>query len=152
MNFLLIATSTLLLAALQARLPTAWWLGGIHFEFLPALVAYGALTFRHRRWVVTLAVVAGLFQDALSAGPFGNTGTAYALAAFALVALARAFDREWLWMQMLSGAIVSVAASLPAAGVHGAVLKILLLAALSAIVTPFVFFALDFAKWRTRPA
>ena len=46
MNFLLITGAALLLSALQARLPTAWWLGGIRFEFLPALVAYGALTFR----------------------------------------------------------------------------------------------------------
>ncbi len=151
MNFLIITTSALLLAALQARLPTAWWLGGIHFEFLPALVAYGALTFRHRRWALTLAVVAGLLQDALSAGPFGHTVAAYALAAFILVALARAFDREGLWMQMLSGAIASVAASLPFVGAHGAIPKLLLLAVLSAVVTPFVFFVLDFAKWRTRP-
>jgi rod shape-determining protein MreD len=150
MTFLIITTSLLLLSALQARLPTAWWLGGIRFEFLPALVAYGALTFRHRGWAVTLAATAGLLQDSLSAAPFGNTGAAYALAAFALMALARAFDREWLWMQMLAGAIASVAASLPAAGIHGAVPKILLLAALSAVVTPFVFFVLDFAKWRTR--
>jgi rod shape-determining protein MreD len=151
MTFLTITTSLLLLTALQARLPTAWWLGGIRFEFLPALVAYGALTFRHRRSAITLAVVAGLLQDALSAGPFGYTVATYALAAFALVALARAFDREGLWMQMLSGAIASAAAPLPFVGVHGAVPKILLLAALSAVVTPFVFFVLDFTRWRTRP-
>jgi rod shape-determining protein MreD len=149
MNFLLLSASTLLLAALQARLPTAWWLGGVRFEFLPALVAYGALTFRHRRWALALAVAAGLLQDALSAGPFGNTGAAYALVTFALVALARTFDRERLWMQMLSGAIASVAASLAAVavvGFHGAAPKILLLAALSAVVTPFVFFVVERAS------
>jgi len=155
MNFLLITASTLLLSALQARLPTAWWLGGIRFEFLPALVAYGALTFRHRRWAIALAVLAGLLQDALSAAPFGNTGAAYALVTFALFSLAHTFDRERLWMQMLAGAIASVAASLTAVavvGFHGTAPKILLLAMLSAVVTPLVFFALDFAKWRTRPA
>ncbi len=155
MNFLLITGAALLLSALQARLPTAWWLGGIRFEFLPALVAYGALTFRHRRWVIALAVLAGLLQDALSAAPFGNTGAAYALATFAFIPLRHTFDRERLWMQMLAGAAASVAASLFAcatAGFNGAVPKIFLLAALSAVVAPFVFFALDYTKWRSRHA
>ncbi|MBM3860168.1 MAG: rod shape-determining protein MreD [Verrucomicrobia bacterium] len=155
MNFLIIATTALLLTALQARLPTAWWIGGFRFEFLPALVAYGALTFRRRRWAVVLAVAAGFLQDALSAGPFGNTGAAYALAALLLVTLGRAFDRDSLWMQMLAGAIASAGASLAAIAVIGgqnAALKLLLLAAVSAVIAPFLFFVLDFARWRSRPA
>ncbi len=154
MNFLLMAIFTLSLTALQARLPTAWWLGGVRFEFLPALVAFGALTFRHRRWAVTLAVTAGFLQDALSAAPFGNTMAAYALAAFLLTGMARAFDREALWMQMLGGALVSLVASLAACAVvgfgGGAAWKISLLAVLSAAVTPVVFFVLDFLRWRLR--
>lgn len=155
MNFLLIATFVFLLTALQARLPTCWWLGGVRLELLPALVAYGAITFRHRRWALTLAATAGFLQDALSAGPFGNAAAAYVLVTFLLMGLARTFDRERLWMQMLSGALASLTASLTActvAGFGGAVPKILLLAGLSAVVAPLVFFALDFLRWRVRTA
>lgn len=151
MNFLLITTALLLLAALQARLPTAWWLGGLRFEFLPALVAYGALTFRHRRWAIALAVTCGLLQDALSAGPFANTGAAYALAALLLIVLGRTLDREWILLQMLGGALLSAAASLAAVavlGVHGVAPKLFALAAMSAVVTPPLFWAMDFLTRR----
>jgi len=153
MNLWLFTTAALLCAALQARLPTAWWLGGVRFEFLPALVAYGSLSFRHWGGALALAVLAGLLQDALSAGPFGRTSLAYALAAFGLVALARAFDRRQLWMQLLAGATASVAASLMAMaslGFRGAMPKLLFVAGISALVTPPLFFALDLLGRRMR--
>lgn len=141
---------------MQARIPTFWWLGGVRLELLPALVAYGALTFRHRRWVAALAVGAGFVQDALSAGPFGNAAAGYAVAALALATVSRWFDREALWMQMTAGAATSVAVSLGACAVvgltGGAVAKILLLAAMSAVVAPLLFLALDGIRWATRPA
>lgn len=154
MNFLITITSLALLTAMQTRFSSCWWLGGVRVEFLPALVAYGALTFRHRRWAAALAVAAGFFQDALSAGPFGNAVAGYAVAVWVLSSLARLFDREMLWMQMLSGAIASVAVSLAACAVvgfsRGTTPKILLLAAMSAVVAPLVFLALDGARWWAR--
>ena len=156
MNFLLLTTMLFLSAALQARLPTLWWLGGLRLEFLPSLVAYGALTFHHRRWALTLAIVAGLFQDALSAGLFGGSALAYAGATLVLTALARNFDRDTFWMQLLAGALASIGASLAAVcvvGIHaGALGKLLLLAMISAAVTPPIFLLLDSLRHRTRPA
>ena len=155
MNFLLVTTALFLFTALQARLPTLGWLGGLRLEFLPALVAYGALTFRHRRWALTLAIAAGFFQDALSAGPFGSTVAAYVVATFLLIALARNFDREAIWMPMLGGALASVAASAAAGATigftAGSVAKLLLLALLSGAVAPLVFLTLDSLRYRTRP-
>jgi rod shape-determining protein MreD len=155
MNFLLMTTAMLLLAGLQACLPSWWWLGGVRLELLPALVAYGALTFRHRRWILTLAIVAGLLQDALSAAPFGNSVVAYFVVAFLLMGLRRFFDRETLWMQMSAGAFASVAVSVAACaviGFGGVVPKISLLALMSAVVTPLVFFVSDGLRWMARPA
>lgn len=155
MNFLLLTAATLLLTGLQARLPSWWWLGGVRLELVPALVAYGALTFRHRRWVLTLAIVAGLLQDALSAAPFGNAVAAYFFTAFFLMGLRRMFDREVLWMQMSAGALVSVVGSVAACavvGFAGATPKILALALMSAVVAPVLFFALDGLRWMARPA
>ncbi len=156
MNFLINITALGLLTGLQARTPTFWWLGGVRLELLPALVAYGALTFRHRRWAVALAVGAGFLQDALSAAPFGNAAAGYAIAALALATVARWFDREALWMQMAAGAVASVAVSLAACAVvgftGGAAMKILLLGAMSAVVAPLLFLALDGIRWAVRPA
>ena len=156
MNFLLLTASLFVFAALQARLPTLWWLGGLRLELLPALVAFGALTFRHRRWALSLAIAAGLFHDALSAGPFGATAVAYAGATLALTPLAHNFDRDTFWMQLLAGGLASVsgsAAALCVVGVHaGALGKLLLLAMISAAVTPPVFLGLDSLRHRTRPA
>lgn len=149
MNLLILSTTLFLFAALQARLPTLWWLGGIRLELLPALVAYGALTFRHRRWALTLAIVAGFCQDALSAGPFGGAVAAYVIATLVLTALTRSFDRETLWMQMLGGALASAAVSIAATG---SPVKLLLLAGISGIIAPLVFFALDYLRYRTRTA
>ena len=156
MNFLLLTASLFVFTALQARLPTLWWLGGLRLEFLPALVAYGALTFQHRRWALALAIAAGFFQDALSAGPFGATALAYVVVTLGLTAMARNFDRETVGMQLLAGALASVSASMAAlclVGIHaGAIGKLLLLATLSGPVTLLAFLALDSLRYRTRSA
>ncbi|MCX7887773.1 MAG: hypothetical protein N3B01_11055 [Verrucomicrobiae bacterium] len=155
MKFFLIFTATLLFAALQARLPTAWGLGGLRFEFLPALVAYGALSFRRPACALTLAAAAGLCQDALSAAPIGNSVAAYLVATMAIAALGRAFDRHKLWMQMLAGAVASATASCAALAVIGfssAAPKLLAAATLSAAVTPLLFLGLDFCARRTSTA
>lgn len=156
MNFLLYATALFVLAALQARFPTQWWLGGVRLEFLPALVAYGALTCRQRGWALALAIAAGACQDALSMAPFGNAIAGYVIAAFVLHTLARNLDRDALWFEALAGALASVAVSITAllatGYVRGAALKVLLLGWLSAFVTPLVFLALDYLRYRTKPA
>jgi len=58
----------LIAAALQARVPILWLFGGLRIEFLPALVAYTALTMP-RGTAIAVALVAGFTQDALSAAP-----------------------------------------------------------------------------------
>lgn len=141
-------------AALQSRLPTMWWLGGLRVELLPALVAYSALSFR-RGSAIAAAIVAGLAQDALSAAPFGITGLAYGGAALLLSGLREALDRELPWVQISAGAWTAAASATVACVVvgfsQGAMLKIVLLAALSAVIAPMVFFAADYARqlWRT---
>jgi cell shape-determining protein MreD len=141
---------------LQARLPVLWWLGGVRLEFLPALVAYGALTCRRRGWALALAITAGACQDALSVAPVGNAIAGYTIAAFVLHALARNFDRDALWFEALAGALASVAVSIAAllatGGGRGAALKVVLLGWLSVFVTPLVFLALDYLRYRTKPA
>jgi len=154
MTFFLITASLFVLAGIQARLPTQWWAGGLRFEFLPALVVFGALTFRHRAWALVLALAAGFAQDSLSAGPFGATAVAYSAVALILTGMARSFDREALWMQMLGGALASAlgsGAALWKIGVTGnALTKALLLAVVSAVVTPLLFGVLDALRRRPR--
>jgi rod shape-determining protein MreD len=97
----LIAIAGILIAvALQARMPTLWWLGGVRVELLPALVVYAALTM-HRRRALVLALVAGLAQDALSAAPFGISALAYGIATIVLTSLREALDRDLPWMQWM---------------------------------------------------
>jgi rod shape-determining protein MreD len=151
MNFLVSIVSLLIAVALQVRLPTGL---GLHLEFLPALVVYDALT-SGRGTALLLALAAGLMQDALSAGPFGVTALVYGIAALILSAMREAFDRDLPWVQMGAGALVSAAVSVTACVSHGftlgALVKIALLAGLSAVVTPLLFFGLDYLRllWRT---
>jgi rod shape-determining protein MreD len=156
MNAVILIAAVLFLAALQARLPALGWLGGIRLEFLPALVAYGALTFRRRSWAMGLALAAGLAQDALSAAPFGLSAIGYLTACLLLTGITRAFDREAFWMQMLGGALASVAVSLGALITLGfsryGVLKMVWLALISLVLTPVLFGLLDAVRWRTRRA
>ncbi len=149
MNFLLLTGSLLFFAALQSRLPTLWWLGGLRIEFLPALVAYGALTLRGSR-ALLLALTAGFIQDALSAAPFGMTALIYGVFALVIIGVREALDRDLPWVQMGAGAIAAGAASLAACIVvgfsFGAVVKILLVAAVSAVVAPLVFLAIHYVR------
>jgi rod shape-determining protein MreD len=141
-------------AALQARLPTLWWLGGMRIELLPALVVYTSLTLP-RGSALFLALAAGATQDALSAGPFGLSMLAYGISATLMTAMRGALDRDLPWVQMGGGALTSAAVSIAACCVAGfstaAVGKIAVLALLSGIVAPFLFFGADYARllWRS---
>lgn len=148
MNFALLLVLVLVLAALQVRLPAIPALG-IQLEFLPALVAYGALTLT-RPGLLALALLAGFANDALSAAPFGLTGLAYAAAALLIYGLRQALDRELPILQITAGVLVTVIASLAACFLAGyssvRFFKIALLAALATLVTPVLFAALDRMK------
>lgn len=148
MNFLLITATLLLLAALQVRLPALF---GIRLEFLPALVAYAALTFR-RGNAVLVAVIAGFAQDALSAAPFGITALAYGIAAILLTAMGEALDRDIPPLQFAAGALVSAAAGIAAFFVVGFSFKILLVVAITGLITPLFFFAADYTRFVARTA
>ena len=153
MNFVIVTTSLLLLTAVQSRMPTLWWLGGVRIEFLPGLVAFGALTFR-RSAALALALATGFTQDALSAAPFGLTALVYGIAAVILTSARAALDRDLPWVQMAAGALTSAALSFAACCVvgfsFGAFIKLLLLAATSAVVTPPLFLTLDSVRYATR--
>ena len=149
MTILLAIMGLLFAAALQARLPSFSWLGGIRLEVVPALVAYGMLTIaRHR--AILLALVAGLMQDALSAAPFGISALAYGILAFLLTGMRDALDRDLPWVQLgvgaLSSTAVALAASLVVGITFGAIFKMVLIASLSGAITVLLFFALDYAR------
>jgi len=149
MNLLILTTGLFMLSALQARLPTMWWLGGMRLELLPALVAYGALTLR-RSGALLLALCAGFMQDSLSAAPFGMTALIYGIVAIVMTGLRETFDRELPWVQIGAGALTATATSAAACVVlgfsAGAVFKILLIAAMSGLITPVIFLAVDYAR------
>lgn len=149
MNFAIAIVALFIGTALQARLPAF----GIHLEFLPALVAYGALTFG-RAGMLALALAAGFTQDALSAGPFGVTAISYTATALFVHGYREAFDRELAPLQIGAGVLITVASSLAAcffAGFHvSAIWKITLLALLAALLTPILFFVLDFVRYQVR--
>lgn len=155
MNALITIAGILLIAAMQARLPTMWWLGGVRIELLPAFVVYGALTLR-RGPAVWLAIAAGLAHDALSAAPFGITAVAYGIAAIMMSGMQEALDRDQSWLQMSAAALTTTLASVAAFFVVGitvgAVFKLVLIAAISAVITPLVFFALDYLGMWTETA
>ena len=149
MNTLIAIAGILLADALQARMPTLWWLDGVRLEFLPALVVYVALTM-HRRRAVALAFVAGLMQDALSAAPFGVSALAYGVAAVLITSLREALDRDLPWIQLGAGALTSIAASIIPLFVVGItfamLIKMLLVASISGVFTVMLFFALDYSR------
>ena len=149
MNILIAIAGILLATALQARMPTLWWLGGLRVELLPALVAYVSLTM-HRRRALALAIAAGLMQDALSATPFGVSALAYGVAAVLMTSLRGALDRDLPWIQLGAGALTSIVASIIPLFVVGvsfsAVIKMLLVASISGAFTVMLFFALDYSR------
>ncbi|MCG3147581.1 MAG: hypothetical protein PCFJNLEI_01021 [Verrucomicrobiae bacterium] len=152
MNFLLLLATLLLLAALQVRLPAIPFVG-IHLEFLPALVAYGALTL-NLPGLLTLALATGFTHDALSAGPFGVTGLVYAGTALLLHNFREAFDRDLPVLQIGAGILVTLTGALAIwcfAGFHFSGLwKLVLLALQAAVITPLLFFGLDFTRYQLR--
>jgi rod shape-determining protein MreD len=149
MNMLIAIAGILIAAALQARMPTPWWLGSVRLEFLPALVVYVSLTM-HRGRALALALVAGLAQDALSAAPFGISALAYGIAAVLMTGLREAFDRDLPWVQLGSGALTSTGAALVAFFVVGtsigAVFKMCVVGAITGMLTVLLFFVLDYSR------
>jgi rod shape-determining protein MreD len=143
MNFLLITITLLLATTLQAHLPTMF---GLRLEFLPAVVAYAALTF-HRGNALVLALAAGFVHDAHSAAPFGITALAYGLATILLAGMREVLDRDLPPLQLVAGALVSAIASLTAFVVVGPSFKILPVACLAGVVTPVFFFAADYTRF-----
>jgi rod shape-determining protein MreD len=153
MNTLVAIAGILIAVAFQARMPAFAWLGGVRLEFLPAFVAYVALTM-HRRRALVLALVAGLTQDALSAAPFGISALAYGISAIVMTSLREALDRDLPWVQWSAGAATSITASVIAffaVGLSfGNLFKMLVVAFISGAVTAVGFFAIDYARmaWR----
>ena len=149
MTTLLAIVGMMFAAALQARLPSIWWLGQIRLEFLPALVAYATLTVSRPR-AILFALTAGLTQDALSAAPFGLSALAYGSVALLITGMRDALDRDLPWVQLGTGALASTAVALTASFVvgisFGAVFKMTLVASLSGTITVLMFFALDYAR------
>ena len=143
MNFLLVLVLMLVLAGIQARLPAV---AGLHVEFLPALVAYSALTFKHGR-AILCAFAAGCLQDALSAGPFGVTALAYAIAAWIIASLGTVLDRNLPFVPLLGGSLAAVAGAIGAfciIGVTGAaLLKLTGVALIAGLITIPVFRVID---------
>lgn len=149
MNTLIAIAGILIAVALQAHMPTLWWLGGARVELLPALVVYAALTMDRRRALV-LALVAGLAQDALSAAPFGISALAYGIAAVVMTSLREALDRDLPWVQWSAGTLTSVTASIIAFFVIGIsignVLKMFMIASIAGMATVVLFFVVDYAR------
>ena len=149
MTTLIAIAGILIAAALQARMPTLWWLGGVRLEFLPALVAYASLTMPRRR-AVALALVAGVMQDALSAAPFGVSALACGISALLMTGLRDALDRDLPWVQLGAGALTSAAAAVVAFFVigvsFGAVFKMVVVASISGIIAVMLFFVLDYTR------
>jgi rod shape-determining protein MreD len=149
MSTLIAIAGILITAALQVRMPTFWVFGGMRIEFLPALVAYAALTM-HRGRAIAIAIVAGLTQDAFSAGPFGLSALAYGISAILMTTLRESLDRDLPWMQMSAGVLTSMAVAVVAFFEIGfslaTIFKMVLVASISGLVTVILFFVLDYAR------
>jgi rod shape-determining protein MreD len=111
MSALVLLLELAVAGALQAVVPTAPWLGGMRAPLLLALVLHYALT-RGRAFALTVALVAGLVQDALGLAPLG--GSSFVFGAVALIAgryRADVFHSAALLRAVL-GAAASAAATL----------------------------------------
>jgi rod shape-determining protein MreD len=146
MNALLIILALPVLLTLQSRLPTAWWLGGLRIEFVPALVVYAVLTLPHGG-AIGFAFAAGFLQDSLSAGPVGLHAAVYATVTAILTGMYDILDRELPVVQIGAGAVMAAASSLAGCIVTGfsgsGLVKVFILALFSAVLTPVTFLALD---------
>ena len=150
MNTILFIAGILLAAALQARLPTLWWLGGVRLELLPALVVYCIADVAAWRARLCSRSWRVMMQDALSAAPFGVSALAYGLSAFLITGMGDVLDRDLPWVQLGAGALTSAAVAVIAffaVGISfGALFKMVVVAATSGITTVVLFFALDYAR------
>lgn len=150
MNLLVLSMATLLVAAIQARLPGFWWLGGVRLELIPAVAAYMALQMPWRR-ATGMAIWAGLAQDALSGAPFGVSALAYSAVAMGMNLLRDVIDPELPVVHVAAAAAMSVAGAVAAFFVVGVsfgyVMKMTLVAGMAGVVAPLVFIALH---WLSR--
>ena len=145
MTLFILTISTLLAAAVQARLPTLWWLGGLRLELVPAAAAYMALRLPWRQ-AVGMSVLAGLAQDALSGAPFGVSALAYSTVAMGMNLLREIIDPDLPVVHVAAAAAMSAVGSLAAFCVVGVsfgyAVKLLLVAVLAGVAAPPVFIAL----------
>jgi len=155
MSALLLAVGIVVMAAVQACLPSLSWLGGLRVEFLPAVVVFVSLTLR-RRPAIFCAIAAGLMQDSLSTAPFGITALAFGAVAILITSMRDVLDRELPWVIMGAGALTAAVSSLAAcclAGFSmGALAKLLALTMMSAIVAPILFFAMEYVRLQAKHA
>ncbi len=101
-------TFLLLLAAFiavvtQSTLANLWTWGDARIEFMPALVAYASLA---TRWPLALwiALVGGIFQDALSANHLGVSAVALgAVATGGFFVRGRVYREQWLAQFVVGG-------------------------------------------------
>ncbi len=137
------------LAAAQAWMPAMRWLGGIRIEFLPALVPWFSFTVSRRR-AITLAIIAGFAQDALSAAPFGLTAVAFVIAAIVMTGLRDVLARELPPVQLVAGAFTSALAGFAACCVagfsFGGLFKVFVIAVITGVLTSLLFFGIEFAR------
>lgn len=149
MNVILMIVAAIILAAIQTRLPTLSWLGGLRLELMPAVVVYASLSLR-RGPAIWCAIIAGCVQDSLSAAPFGITALAYGAAAVIITMMGDVLDREEPRVVIGAGALTAALASFAACCVVGfslgAVMKLVALAGLSAVITPILFYSTDFIR------
>jgi len=109
MSALVMLSSLIVLAALQALLPGWSGMGFAKPPLLLGLVIYYALT-RRRPVALTAAVIAGLFQDMLSLSPTGCTLVPYLL----IAAFVNAYREEVFILHPFTHALFGAAAAIAA--------------------------------------
>ncbi len=108
--FLFLLASFVVVVA-QCTLANLVTWGGARLELMPALVAYAAMS---TRWPLALwlALVGGVFLDALSANRLGISSVALVVIAFIGSRAQRLVLRNHVWAQMLVGLLSSLIASI----------------------------------------
>ena len=155
--FLFLLASFVVVVA-QCTLANLVTWGGARLELMPALVAYAAMS---TRWplALALALVGGVFLDALSANRLGISSVALVTVAFIGSRGQRLVLRDHWSAQMLVGGLASLLASLvlcsslAVGGLGwmlslGGVARVAQVALMSLIAAPLLFRALDIVRER----
>ena len=150
--FLLLVASLVAVVTQSALANLLTW-GGVRVELMPGLVAYAAMS---TRWPLALwlALVGGVFQDALSANRLGVSAMALAVVAVLFWPARRLVFRDQWLTQFIVGGVASLLFSLivwsmlAASGLGWGVswtgvARIFQVALLSLLVAPFFFRAMD---------